>query len=761
LYKAGFQLAVRILGSREGAEDVAQQACLSYVAQLRTGNRPQSEKTWFLRIVANAAKSRLRDEAAHKRKELTVLHNNRDRAEPDGHENRELIGLLRQALEALDEKYRMALALCYEQGLTQREASEVLGLPESTLSEHVRTGLARLRSALEHSGYSAAPAVVIGALAHTAPAVPPGAAEAALVSVRTPSASAGTSLSVAGKVLIVAAIMSGAALAAVGVRSAWRGEESPVLGEEQPVTPKVPEAVPAAAAIKFVNATAEMGIDNFQKLTKPEWPACPDDEEHHYFNWPFNLLVGDFNNDGSPDLYCGNHGGCASGFSHLLMLDPKTSKFRIARGDKVINIPKQEKGGQVGRGAYISGVVDIDDDGLLDMVFTDGDTSGTFVKNVIQPGGEPKFEKTAALAFASSSGYGFADLAKTGGLDTFSSNRLLCRGVGTQTPNLMAGSGLVFEGHAHGHIWCADFNGDGFDDIVTVEFNLFGRKPNGKNRLRLFLNKGNMKFEEVTEPAGLSTAPAGNVAVADLTNHGALDILVMGSVENTDHPDGKFKVYRNDGNAHFSDVTPKLKLPLRQGWESDIRFNILLVDLDNDGLQDLVTTMPYGFFRNTGDGGFEDFVALPAKGTGANGWAVAADFNNDGKLDLATLAADPPVAVLRNETGSANKFLKLQLRQKDKNVFAIGAKIQVYRAGQLGEQKAQLALRELMCNNLNSVDYAPILIGVGPAAAVDLRIVFPNGKVVEKREVSTNQTLKIADTEASGSLEFKAKEFQK
>jgi hypothetical protein len=95
-----------------------------------------------------------------------------DVSQPGEGVDSELVTELRRAMAALEEQYRVPVALCCEEGLTQREAAAILGMPESTVSKYVRLGLDRLREMLARAGYMAAPAAVAGALVHTAPVVP-------------------------------------------------------------------------------------------------------------------------------------------------------------------------------------------------------------------------------------------------------------------------------------------------------------------------------------------------------------------------------------------------------------------------------------------------------------------------------------------------------------------------------------------------------------------------------------------------------------
>ena len=170
LSPAAYQVAVRVLGSPEGAQDAVQQAYLKALTHLRSASlpAPTEERTWFLRVVANAAKDQRRKESSLKRREARV---EREGAGPSA-SREDIVAALRVALGSMEEKYRVPVALCYEQGLTQREAAAVLELSEVGISRRIRTGLEKLRKMLERAGYPAAVAAVLGGLKSTAPTVP-------------------------------------------------------------------------------------------------------------------------------------------------------------------------------------------------------------------------------------------------------------------------------------------------------------------------------------------------------------------------------------------------------------------------------------------------------------------------------------------------------------------------------------------------------------------------------------------------------------
>ncbi|MGA8026463.1 MAG: CRTAC1 family protein [Bryobacteraceae bacterium] len=129
-----------------------------------------------------------------------------------------------------------------------------------------------------------------------------------------------------------------------------------------------------------------------------------------------------------------------------------------------------------------------------------------------------------------------------------------------------------------------DYNRDGRPDIFFV--NGANIATLGKDapayRNRLFRNDGNGVFTDVTEAAGLAGAGYDiGVAVADYDNDGYPDIFVAGVHRNT--------LYHNNGNGTFSDITAKAGLSA----SNDPQFGPLWaiagawVDVNNDGLLDL------------------------------------------------------------------------------------------------------------------------------------------------------------------------------
>jgi hypothetical protein len=123
-----------------------------------------------------------------------------------------------------------------------------------------------------------------------------------------------------------------------------------------------------------------------------------------------------------------------------------------------------------------------------------------------------------------------------------------------------------------------DYNRDGRPDLFfTNGANLETlRKDDPKFRNRLFRNDGNGVFTDVTDKAGLAGAGYdGGVAAGDFDNDGYPDLFVAGLHRNT--------LYRNNGDGTFTDVTAKAGIRSGPQWAVAAAW----VDVNGDGLLDL------------------------------------------------------------------------------------------------------------------------------------------------------------------------------
>jgi hypothetical protein len=195
------------------------------------------------------------------------------------------------------------------------------------------------------------------------------------------------------------------------------------------------------------------------------------------------------------------------------------------------------------------------------------------------------------------------------------------------------------------------------------------RKSGSQFWNRLFHQRADRTFEDVTEKAGLEGAGYGmGVAVGDYDNDGYEDLYVTAY--------GGNKLYHNNGNGTFTEVTEKAAVG-GSGWSTSAAW----VDLDNDGLLDLVVLryLDWDFhdvwcgerkegyrsychpdifqpitplvYHNDGSGHFIQMsnkigLSKPGKGLGI----ALADYDRDGHIDL-SIANDSMLEFLYHNKG--------------------------------------------------------------------------------------------------------------
>ena len=356
--------------------------------------------------------------------------------------------------------------------------------------------------------------------------------------------------------------------------------------------------------------------------------------------WGEGVAVGDFDNDGWPDLYVTNFG--------------KNRLYRNNHNGTFTDVA--EKAG-VALGNWSTGATfgDYDGDGRLDL----------FVPGYIHYDiAHPPTMKSCVFR-------GVAVMCGPRGLPGEADHLLHNNGDGTFT-DVSVKAGVSDPNHYYGlSSVFADVNNDGKVDLVVAD----DSTPN-----YLYINKGDGTFEDDSYSSGYAlnengreTASMG-IAVGDYRNNGLLDIY------NTVFSDDYNPLYRNDGGANFTDVSYQMGI-------ADVTIPFLgwgdgFVDYDNDGWKDIfvgnghvypqVDQQNWGtsyaqrplLFHNM-DG--KKFDLVPAViGTGmastytARGVAFG-DLFNDGKIDVVINQLDGIPVLLRNVTHNGNHWIGFQL----------------------------------------------------------------------------------------------------
>ena len=423
--------------------------------------------------------------------------------------------------------------------------------------------------------------------------------------------------------------------------------------------------------------------------------------------------VGDYNNDGHPDLYV-----CCYGHNTL---------FRN-RGDGTFEDVTAKAG--VGLHGFSTGAVwfDYDNDGFLDLFVcrycewtVEGDnpcTSPDGLPDVCTP----TFYKASTNVLYHNNGDGtFTEVTKQAG-------------IGTEARRSLG-------------VAAADFHGEG-------RLDLFVANDIGPNYL--FRNLGNGKFEDVALQEGVALGSKPDfmanmgVAVGDYNEDGNLDVVV------TTFAGEGYTLYRNEGGKYFQNV----------GAESGLYaptipylgFGAGFFDARNMGRLDLFfanghvnpyierTTkstkvkQPNQLFLNDGKGHFEeDKSALPADDIRVHKGACFGDINNDGRIDVLVTASNDRPTLLRNDCAPAN-WLLLKLTNKHGCATPIGTRC-------IATFEGQTRMRVVLGGGSYGGDSDHrVHFGLGKADKVErLEIHWLSGKKQVLENVKANQILAVKE----------------
>jgi enediyne biosynthesis protein E4 len=427
--------------------------------------------------------------------------------------------------------------------------------------------------------------------------------------------------------------------------------------------------------------------------------------------YEMGVAVGDYNNDGFEDLYVlGVHGN---------------TLYRN-NGDGTFTDVTQAAGvgGATAKGHKLWSVaaawVDYDNDGRLDLV----------VSNYCDwsPGEDP----VCGGLNQADRAYCHPDKYRAEPVLLYHNN-----GDGTFTEmSEKAGIGNLF-GKGMG-IAISDYDGDGRPDIFIA---------NDNDRNLLIRNMGGGKLKEVGMQAGIAYNGDGRqisgmgADFRDFNGDGLPDIMMTGLRNET------FELFRNNRKGGFDDASASSGLlALSRDWSG---WSCGFTDFDNDGCLDIflacggvemnepqinrVLQNAGGKFVDVSSGAGQDFqVARVHRG------AAFADFDNDGRIDVAVTSINGPVELWMNRTPMQH-WLQLKLEGTRSNASGIGAKI-VCRSSQ----------RTQTCMVSSSVGYgcssdSRVHFGLAEERTVSLEIHWPSGTVQQMRDVKCDQRLSIQE----------------
>jgi hypothetical protein len=434
--------------------------------------------------------------------------------------------------------------------------------------------------------------------------------------------------------------------------------------------------------------------------------------------------VGDYNNDGWPDLYLTCLGG------NVLYRN---------NGDGTFTDVTTKAGVADGRWSTGAAFGDYDNDGLLDLAVTN---YLDFHLNDL-----PGFGKTPTCKYR-----GLDVQCGPRGMPGAGDSLFHNKGDGTFTDvSKLAGADDPNGFYGLGVLW-TDVNNTGRPDLFIAN----DATPNF-----LYRNEGKGKFTEIGIESGTALTDDGSmqgsmgVAAGDYLHTGRPSIFI------TNFADQYNTLYRNEGDWNFRDVSFPAGIAVASlPW---VKWGTAFFDAENDGWLDLVAVsghvypqadnLPSGakykepslLSMNQKDGTFCD----ASKQAGSSlqqervlrGLAVA-DLFNDGNLDLVIEDLDGPPMILRNRGIPGNHWISFELQGTKSNRLAIGARVKIIAAGTTQMEEVRSGGSYLSQNDLR------LHFGLGRATRIDsLEIRWPSGLVeqIPTGNLKTNQFYQLLE----------------
>jgi enediyne biosynthesis protein E4 len=440
--------------------------------------------------------------------------------------------------------------------------------------------------------------------------------------------------------------------------------------------------------------------------------------EGHYGQ---GVAVGDFDNDGYPDLY-------VTGYGRAIL-------YHNNGNGTFTDITAKSFVGDEGGWSTSAGWFDYDKDGWLDLVVTnyiDWNAKNNIWCGERRPGYRsychPGNYKGQRIKLYHNNHDGtFTDVSDASG-------------VGKPEAK---GMGVVL----------ADFNNDGWPDIAVANDSW----PNF-----LFINKHNGTFEDVSLVSGMAASEDGRyeagmgIDAADVDGDGWMDLYIT-------HLDFELnRLYRNSHDGTFTDETFRSRIGNKAVLLSGVAMKFL--DYDNDGWNDILQLNgamldnvslyhgevsykePLLMYRNLGKGEFDkvsdslgpDFIH-PIVGRGL----ATADYDNDGDIDIVTNNRGDFPSLLRNDGGNANHWLTVQLIGTKSNRDGIGASLKLTATGFVQVEQAKGGMSYMSASDPR------IHFGLGKRMKIEsLEITWPSGQVDRLTNVPVDQI--IAFKEGAG-----------
>jgi len=392
---------------------------------------------------------------------------------------------------------------------------------------------------------------------------------------------------------------------------------------------------------------------------------------------------------------------------------------------------------------------DADEDGRLDLTMTYQDGGGQWWYNRSRPG------KLDFLATGITRGTNTArrqamiDIDRDGNVDWLRGmGRGIVFDIGDGKGGFASGGRTlpVTEGRAEVLCLPQDIDGDGDIDLLTE----WGHYGNEDGTSRIFRNDGQMNFTDVTAAAGLPLQATSIKGTGDLDQDGDPDLICLNRRK-------IFAVYLNDGRGHFLEKVGAVR-GIEKGAAMASWGIAVTTDFDNDGVADVLVNGKYFLkvLRGTGGGSFQymndSWGIRDLAASSVDDGHCFGDIDGDGDLDIVgyiSLDGQRRIAVYRNDLPPRN-WLRVRPIGQAGNGGAAGAIIRLYEPG--GERLIwyeQVAIYDSQAAaSYYGLAQTERHFGLGDRPSVDVSVQFyPSGSVVRRRGIGAGRVLTVDERE--------------